>query len=47
LLFEISAKDSLTYTSVVAAMLLVALAASVVPALRATRADPMEALRAD
>jgi putative ABC transport system permease protein len=47
LLYGESAKDPLTYAVVAAIMLLVAIAASVVPAARAARVDPNIALRAD
>jgi putative ABC transport system permease protein len=44
-LFGISIGDPPTWTGVVAVLGFVALAATLVPALRATRVDPMEALR--
>lgn len=47
LLFRQPARDPLTYSIVAALLLLVALVASAVPALRATRADPNAALRSD
>ncbi|MEX2180076.1 MAG: ABC transporter permease [Gemmatimonadaceae bacterium] len=47
LLFRLSATDPATYAAVGAAMLLAALAASAIPALRAARADPNVALRSD
>jgi predicted permease len=47
LLFEQSARDPMTYGSVGALLVLVAVVASAVPAHRATRADPNAALRAD
>ncbi|MFI5232379.1 MAG: hypothetical protein ACHQSE_07695 [Gemmatimonadales bacterium] len=39
--------DPLTFAAVGAFMLLVAAAASIIPARRATRVDPLVALRAD
>ena len=47
ILFGVSASDPLTYGLVVALVTLVSLAATLVPARRATRVDPMIALRAD
>jgi ABC-type antimicrobial peptide transport system permease subunit len=47
MLYGISPIDPATYTLVIAAMALMALAAMVVPALRATRIDPVVALRAE
>jgi predicted permease len=47
LLYKMSAKDPVTYGSVGLLMMLVSLAASAVPALRATRADPNAGLRSD
>ncbi|HEV8196804.1 MAG TPA: hypothetical protein VGP87_09215, partial [Gemmatimonadales bacterium] len=47
LLFQQSARDPVTYAAVGAILLGVALVASAVPALRATRADPNTALRGD
>ena len=47
LLFEISATDPLTFTATPVLLLLVAVAASSLPALRATRVAPLEALRAE
>lgn len=47
LLFQISGRDPLTYTLVAATLLLAAVVAGVLPARRATRVDPREALQAD
>jgi predicted permease len=47
LLFRQSAADPFVYGSVSAALVVVALVASAVPALRASRADPITALRAE
>jgi len=47
LLHGVTPRDPLTFSAVVAVLLLVALAASWVPALRAARVDPIRALRAD
>ena len=47
LLFQQPARDPFTYSVVAGLLLLVALIASAVPALKATRADPNEAMRAD
>jgi ABC-type antimicrobial peptide transport system permease subunit len=45
LLFQVSATDPLTFTSIAAIFLVVGLGASLLPAWRATRIDPLEALR--
>ncbi len=47
LLFRQSAADPVTYVSVIGAMLVVAAAASLIPARRAARADPSVALRSE
>jgi len=47
LLFKQPARDPLTYSVVAGLLLVVALVSSAVPAVRATRADPNEALRSD
>jgi putative ABC transport system permease protein len=47
LLFHEPARDPVTYGVVGAMMLLVGVAASVVPSVRATRADPNVVLRSD
>jgi ABC-type lipoprotein release transport system permease subunit len=44
-LFEVGARDPLAIGSVVVMMILVALAAGVIPARRAARIDPSRALR--
>ena len=46
-LFGVSPRDPLIYASVIALVALISLAASFVPARRATRVDPMIALRAE
>jgi ABC-type antimicrobial peptide transport system permease subunit len=46
-LFGVSARDPLTYTVVVGLVTIVSLVATLVPAHRATRVDPMIALRAE
>jgi ABC-type antimicrobial peptide transport system permease subunit len=47
LLFRIAPTDPAVFVAVIAALLLVGAAACAIPALRATRVDPNEALRAD
>jgi predicted permease len=47
LLFQVSPRDPLTMAAIAASLTVVAVVASVVPARRATRVDPVEALRAD
>ena len=47
LLFGITPKDPLTFVQVAIVLIVVAIAASFIPALRATRVDPMLALRHD
>ena len=47
LLFQQSPKDPVVYGAVAAVLLVVAIAATLRPAIRATRVDPTEALRAD
>jgi ABC-type antimicrobial peptide transport system permease subunit len=47
LLFEVTPTDPATYSIVVAGLSIVALLACQLPALRATRVDPLIALRAE
>jgi len=47
LLYEVSPLDPITFAVVVALLLAVALLASWVPARRAARVEPMEALRVE
>lgn len=47
LLFDVRPTDSLTYGSVLAASILVGTLAAWLPARRATRVDPVAALRAE
>jgi len=46
LLYKVSPHDPLSFASALAVMLIAGLAASIVPAWRATRTDPVQALRA-
>jgi ABC-type antimicrobial peptide transport system permease subunit len=47
LLFDLTPSDPVTYVSIVALLGATAFAASWIPARRASRVDPVEALRAD
>jgi ABC-type lipoprotein release transport system permease subunit len=47
LLFGVGARDPLTFVVVPATLFIVALAACVIPARRATRVEPVIALRGD
>lgn len=47
LLFEVSRTDPVTFAAVTALLAVVALLACVVPAVRASRVDPLVALRAE
>jgi ABC-type antimicrobial peptide transport system permease subunit len=47
LLFEVSATDPVSFAAVIFGLVSVALAASYVPALRATRVQPMTVLRGE
>jgi ABC-type antimicrobial peptide transport system permease subunit len=47
LLYQTSPRDPLVLAGVIGALLVASLAAVLVPARRATRVDPLEALRAD
>jgi putative ABC transport system permease protein len=45
LLFDVSASDPLTFTAICGLLMLLAVVACLAPAYRATKVDPMEALR--
>jgi ABC-type antimicrobial peptide transport system permease subunit len=47
LLFDESPRDPVVFGVVAASLLVVGILASLIPALRATRVDPVQALRAD
>jgi putative ABC transport system permease protein len=47
LLFDVSPRDPATLAAIAAGLACVAIVASAVPALRATRVDPLVALRAE
>ena len=47
LLFGVNPVDPLTYASIAAGLMVAAMVASYIPALRATKVDPVEALRAE
>jgi putative ABC transport system permease protein len=47
LLFQVSARDGATFAGVAALIVVIGIMASVIPARRAMRADPMEALRGE
>ena len=47
MLYGVRPLDASTYGAVVAVLLLVVIAACVVPAARATQVDPLESMRAD
>jgi ABC-type antimicrobial peptide transport system permease subunit len=47
MLYDVSPTDGLTYASVSALLVFITLYACFVPARRATRVDPLDALRAD
>jgi ABC-type antimicrobial peptide transport system permease subunit len=47
LLFQVSPTDPLTFLAIAATFMLVAVAASLIPALRATKIEPLIAIRAE